>query len=108
MLSRKLVPGEPAKAEAIRFATLDTVGSLLLALLINAAILVLAGGAFHCGQGAPVTGIESAYHLLDPVVGTLSIPCWQRRLITRVLALAPAFIGLWLLGGAHRQDAGGA
>ncbi len=134
VLSRKLSPGQAAKAEAIRFATLDTVSSLLLALLINAAILVLAGGAFHGGQSAPVTEIESAYHLLDPVVGTrfagtlfalgllasgqsstftgtiagqvlmegslnVHIPCWQRRLITRVLALAPAFIGVWLLGG---------
>ena len=133
VLSRKIDEGQAAKAEAIRFATWDTVGSLLLALLINAAILVLAGAAFHGGAGAPVTEIENAYHLLDPVVGTrfagtlfalallasgqsstftgtiagqvlmegslhLSIPCWQRRLITRVLALAPAFIGVWLLG----------
>ena len=130
VLSRKLEPGEAAKAEAVRFATIDTIGSLLLALLINAAILVLAGSAFH---GGAVTEIESAYHLLDPVVGTrlastlfalallasgqsstftgtiagqvlmegslnLSIPCWQRRLITRTLALAPAFIGVWILG----------
>ncbi len=133
VLTRKLDGGETGKAEAVRFATIDTVVSLLLALLINAGILVLAGGAFHGSGGAPVTDIESAYHLLDPVVGTrlgsllfalallasgqsstftgtiagqvlmegslhLSIPCWQRRLITRVLALAPAFIGVALLG----------
>jgi len=133
VLSRKLDEGEAGKAEAIQFATLDTVISLLLALVINAAILVLAGSAFHGGGGPPVTEIESAYHLLDPVVGTrfastlfalallasgqsstftgtiagqvlmegslqISIPCWQRRLITRVLALAPAFIGVAILG----------
>ena len=28
----------------------------------------------------------------------LKIPCWQRRLITRALALVPAFIGVYLLG----------
>ena len=130
--SRKLGADDRSKASAIRFATLDTVAALLLALLINAAILVLAGAAFH-GHGAAVTEIEDAYHLLDPIVGTgfagtlfalallasgqsstftgtiagqvlmegsleLSIPCWQRRLITRVLALAPAFLGVWLLG----------
>ncbi len=25
----------------------------------------------------------------------LKIPCWQRRLITRVLALVPALVGVW-------------
>jgi manganese transport protein len=28
----------------------------------------------------------------------LRIPCWQRRLITRGLALIPAFLGVWLMG----------
>ena len=28
----------------------------------------------------------------------LKIPCWQRRLITRALALVPAFLGVWWLG----------
>ena len=28
----------------------------------------------------------------------LRIPCWQRRLITRALALIPAFIGVAMLG----------
>ncbi|GAC1337020.1 MAG: Nramp family divalent metal transporter [Myxococcales bacterium] len=131
--SRDLGADEASRASAVRFATLDTVGSLVVALLINAAILVLAGAAFHGVGGAPVTDIEGAYHLLDPVVGSglastlfalallasgqsatftgtiagqvlmegsldLKIPCWQRRLITRVLALLPAFIGVAVLG----------
>jgi manganese transport protein len=28
----------------------------------------------------------------------LKIPCWQRRLITRALALGPAFLGVWWFG----------
>jgi manganese transport protein len=28
----------------------------------------------------------------------LNIPCWQRRLITRALALIPALVGIQLLG----------
>jgi manganese transport protein len=28
----------------------------------------------------------------------LKIPCWQRRLITRLLALGPAFLGVWWFG----------
>ena len=131
--SRKIGSDDKSKAEAIRFATFDTVGSLVLALFINAAILVLAGAAFHGTGHAQVTEIDEAFHLLDPLVGSrvastffalallasgqsstftgtiagqvlmegsldLKIPCWQRRLITRVLALAPALVGVWILG----------
>lgn len=131
--TRKLA-SDSDKPSALRLAAVDTVGSLLLALLVNAAILVLAGTAFH-GAGRPqAIEIESAYHLLDPVVGArfagglfalallasgqsstftgtiagqvilegcleLKIPCWQRRLLTRGLALLPAFLGVWWLGG---------
>jgi len=119
--------------EAIRLARLDTIGSLLLALIINAAILILAGSAFHVSGHIGVADIEDAYHLLDPIAGTaaagvlfglalfasgqsstftgtiagqvilegflkMSIPCWQRRLITRALALGPALAGVLLLG----------
>jgi manganese transport protein len=115
-----------------RLSTVDTVGSLALALLVNAAILALAAGAFHSTGHTGVTEIQDAYHLLDPIVGSgvaailfgvallasgqsstftgtiagqvimegfldLKIPCWQRRLITRGLALVPALCGvLWL------------
>jgi manganese transport protein len=119
-------------AGALRLSTIDTVGSLALALLVNAAILALAAGAFHSTGHTGVTEIQDAYHLLDPIVGSgaaavlfgvallasgqsstftgtiagqvimegfldLKIPCWQRRLITRGLALVPALCGvLWL------------
>jgi manganese transport protein len=120
---------------ALRLSTADTVASLLLALLINAAILTLAARAFHSTGHAGVTEIQDAYHLLDPVVGStfasllfgvallasgqsstftgtiagqvlmegfleLKIPCWQRRLVTRSLALLPALGGVVVLGDA--------
>ena len=44
--------------------------SLLLALLINAAILMLAAAAFHATGHTQVTEIEDAYQLLAPIVGT--------------------------------------
>jgi manganese transport protein len=125
--------GDRAKREAIRFLGLDTVVSLSFAIAINAAILILAGAAFHANGYQTVADIEDAYHLLDPIVGTslagalfaiallasgqnstftgtvagqvilegfleIKIPCWQRRLITRSLALVPAFIGVAWLG----------
>lgn len=126
--------GEGAQRAALKLAHLDTSVSLFLAMFVNAAILILAAGAFHA-SGQVVTEIQDAYRLLDPVVGTtlggflfalallaagqsstftgtiagqvimegfinLKIPCWQRRIITRGLALIPAFIGIWWLGEA--------
>jgi manganese transport protein len=125
--------GERGRREAIRFTRIDTIVSLALALLVNAAILILAGTAFHGSGNTNVADIEDAYHLLDPIAGTaaasflfafallasgqsstftgtiagqiilegfldLDIPCWQRRLITRGLALVPALVGVMLLG----------
>ncbi|MDB5394197.1 MAG: metal ion transporter, metal ion family protein [Rhodospirillales bacterium] len=119
--------------EAIGMVRLDTVASLMLALIVNAAILILAGSAFYFSGRTGVAEIEDAYHLLDPIAGTaaagilfglalfasgqsstftgtiagqvilegflkMSIPCWQRRLITRALALGPAMAGVMLLG----------
>lgn len=119
--------------EAIQLSRVDTIVSLMLALFINGAILVLAASAFHKPGGGNVMDIDQAYYLLAPVAGTamaailfglallasgqsstftgtiagqvimegflkLKIPCWQRRLITRGLALAPAMAGVLTLG----------
>jgi manganese transport protein len=124
---------ERGRREAINFTRIDTIVTLLLALLVNAAILILAGTAFHASGNTGIADIEDAYHLLDPIAGTaaagflfaiallasgqsstftgtiagqiilegfldLDIPCWQRRLITRGLALVPALAGVMLLG----------
>ncbi|SDA24858.1 manganese transport protein [Pseudomonas sp. NFPP10] len=134
VVQTRLVSNDRAsRADAIKLARIDTIGSLALALLVNAAILILAAAAFHNTGHSDVVEIQDAYHLLDPLVGgalasvlfgvallasgqsstftgtiagqvimegylNLRIPCWQRRLITRGLALIPAFIGVWLLG----------
>lgn len=119
--------------EAIKMSRIDTVVSLVLALFINGAILVLAAAAFYKPGGGNVMDIDQAYYLLAPVAGTamaailfglallasgqsstftgtiagqvimegflkMKIPCWQRRLITRALALAPAMVGVLMLG----------
>jgi len=119
--------------EAIRYTRVDTTVSLLIAMAINAAILILAASAFHRSGRTDVVDLDVAYHLLDPITGTslaailfgvglfaagqsstftgtiagqvimegflkLKIPCWQRRMITRGLALIPALIGVLTLG----------
>jgi manganese transport protein len=131
--TRHFANDERSRRDAIRLSTLDTVVSLSLALLINAAILTLAAAAFHSTGHSSVADIQDAYHLLDPLVGgalasvlfgiallasgqsstftgtiagqilmegflELQMPCWKRRVITRGLALLPAFGGVLLLG----------
>jgi manganese transport protein len=127
---------ELAIRDGIRWATVDTVVALLLAMLVNAAILIVAATAFHATGQTAVTEIDDAYRLLAPITGSglaailfgiallvsgqsstftgtvagqvilegfldLKIPCYQRRLITRALALGPALIGvLWLGEGS--------
>jgi manganese transport protein len=68
--TRSVGSGDTDTRSALRLSTLDTVGSLALALLVNAAILVLAARAFHGTGHAGVTEIQDAYHLLDPIVGS--------------------------------------
>ena len=124
---------KPSIASAIGLSRIDTIVSLLLAMLINAAILILAAAAFNATGHNQVTEIEDAYKLLTPILGgglaavlfavtllasgqsstftgtvagqvimegflNLKIPCWQRRFITRALALIPALIGVSMLG----------
>jgi len=133
--TRAVLRDPAAKRTAIGLATLDIAGALLLAMLVNGAILVTAATAFHQVHLPEVTDIDEAYRFLQPIAGPaaallfgiallasgqsstftgtvagqtilegfieLKIPCWQRRLITRALALWPALVGiLWLGDGS--------
>jgi manganese transport protein len=134
IVQTRMVPNSiPGKRDALRFASLDAIITLLLALFVNAAILTVASATFHAHGQTSVVEIQDAYHLLEPTLGSwfapllfgiallasgqsstftgtiagqvimegflvIKIPCWQRRLITRGLALIPAFIGIAWLG----------
>jgi manganese transport protein len=58
------------KRQAIKYATWDSTIALFFALFINAAILVIAGAAFHTTGHTEVADIGEAYHLLAPLLGT--------------------------------------
>ena len=60
---------EPGKAEAIKFASIDSTVALMFALFINGGILILAAAAFHKTGHADVEEIQDAYKLLSPVLG---------------------------------------
>ena len=60
---------EPGKAEAIKFASIDSTVALMFALFINGGILILAAAAFHFSGHKDVEEIQGAYKLLSPVLG---------------------------------------
>ncbi|WP_408158539.1 Nramp family divalent metal transporter [Herbaspirillum lusitanum] len=134
IVQTRSVQRDPASLlDAVRYTRVDTIVSLMIAMAINAAILILAASAFHRTGNTTVADLDVAYHLLDPITGSsmaavlfglglfaagqsstftgtiagqvimdgflqMRIPCWQRRIITRGLALIPALIGVLMLG----------
>jgi manganese transport protein len=68
--TRKVLPDDESKREAIRFATIDSTLALLFAFFINAAILMLAAATFHETGHQEVAEIGDAYRLLAPLLGT--------------------------------------
>ncbi|MGZ5889335.1 MAG: divalent metal cation transporter, partial [Hyphomicrobium sp.] len=60
----------PAKREAIKFATIDSTIALMLALLVNASILILAAATFHKAGEYNVADLGDAQKLLTPLLGS--------------------------------------
>ncbi|MCW4116254.1 Nramp family divalent metal transporter [Aurantimonas sp. MSK8Z-1] len=60
---------DEGKRDAIKWATTDSTIALMLALFVNAAILIVAAAAFHTSGHSDVAEIEQAYELLSPVLG---------------------------------------
>jgi len=60
---------EPGRRSALRWAVTDSTLALMLALFINAAILILAAAVFHANGRTDVQEIEQAYELLAPMLG---------------------------------------
>ncbi|HMW67597.1 MAG TPA: Nramp family divalent metal transporter [Chitinophagaceae bacterium] len=67
--TRQYERNDEGKKEAIRFATIDSTLSLMLAFFINASILILAASVFHFNQHTDVADIYDAHKLLEPVLG---------------------------------------
>src|SRR5260221_306078 len=67
--TRKYEQDASGKAEAIKFATLDSTMALMIALFINAAILIVSAATFHTRGQHDVAEIQDAYQLLSPTLG---------------------------------------
>jgi manganese transport protein len=125
--TRNYERSEAGKKMAIKFASIDSTVALLFAFFINAAILIVAGAAFHTTGHRGVADIMEAHKLLAPLLGAtlastlfaiallasgqnstltgtlagqivmegflnIRLKPWLRRLITRAIAIIPAFI----------------
>lgn len=60
---------DAGKRQAIRWAVGDSTLALMLALFVNAAILIMAASVFHQAGRTDVQDIEQAYELLTPMLG---------------------------------------
>jgi manganese transport protein len=62
------------KRSALTFATLDSTVALMLALLVNASILILAAATFHKSGNTAVAELGEAHAMLAPLVGASIAP----------------------------------
>jgi manganese transport protein len=60
---------DAGRREAIKWATTDSTIALMLALFINAAILIVAAATFHKSGHSDVAEIGQAFELLSPLLG---------------------------------------
>jgi manganese transport protein len=60
---------DAGKRDAIKWATTDSTIALMLALFINASILIVAAAAFHASGNTDVAEIGQAHELLSPLLG---------------------------------------
>jgi manganese transport protein len=67
--TRRFEQNEEGRRSAIRWATTDSTIALMLALFVNAAILIVAAAVFHANGKTDVAEIEDAYRLLSPLLG---------------------------------------
>jgi manganese transport protein len=67
--SRRYKRTPEGKREAIHMANVDSGLALMLALFVNAGILIVAAAVFHRSGHFEVAAIEDAYKLLSPLVG---------------------------------------
>lgn len=65
---RILPRSDDERRRLLRFSNIEVVLALSVAGMINMAMVIMAAGAFHGGH-AEVAEIETAYHLLTPILG---------------------------------------
>ena len=67
--TRRIADTNEGRRNAVRWATTDSTIALMLALFVNASILIVAAAVFNAGGKTEVAEIEEAYALLSPLLG---------------------------------------
>ncbi|MEO1985989.1 MAG: Nramp family divalent metal transporter [Martelella sp.] len=65
---RVAVKNETERRRVLRFSNIEVVAALAVAGVVNMAMVMMAAGAFHKGH-SEVAEIETAYHMLTPLLG---------------------------------------
>ena len=66
--SRQIGTSDDDKREAIKFATIDSTGALMIAMAVNVAILIIAAATFYAHGLRSVTDLTQAAGLLAPLL----------------------------------------
>ena len=67
--TRRFETSEEGKREAVRFFQIDSAVALMIAMLVNGAILAMAAATFYRAGHSEVAEIGDAYKLLSPLLG---------------------------------------
>jgi manganese transport protein len=80
MQDRVFIPDQAARRKVVRFSNIEVVVALAIAGLVNMAMVMMAASAFHAGH-SEVAEIETAYHLLTPLLGSAAASVFLVSLI---------------------------
>jgi manganese transport protein len=94
LIQSRREPGGDRRA-LVRRSSIESVVALNLALLVNAAIMLMAAAAFH-GRGVEVTGLAQAHETLVPILGRAAAGVFA-------LALLAAGLSSSVTGGIATQ-----
>ncbi|MDD3021322.1 MAG: Nramp family divalent metal transporter [Alphaproteobacteria bacterium] len=68
--TRAIEKDDESKKSAIRYASMDSTIALMLALTVNASILILAAATFHSTGHEGIAELQDAHSMLIPLLGT--------------------------------------
>ncbi|OCW57255.1 Nramp family divalent metal transporter [Hoeflea olei] len=67
--NRVVIPDQAARRKVLKYSNIEVVLALATAGLVNMAMVMMAASAFHSGH-SEVAEIETAYHMLTPLLGS--------------------------------------
>jgi manganese transport protein len=79
--SRVRIRDENDRRKVLRYSNIEVVVALAIAGMVNMAMVIMAASAFHQGN-SDVAEIETAYHMLTPLLGTAAASVFLVSLIT--------------------------